>query len=100
MHPQFRQFLMRGWSASVSDTGRKREGVDCAVHQLSEGGVHHLVLIDSRFTAELGRDDDGLEVVLRSREVRNVDPRAGKSFEKAGTDGLGVRHVSSSGTSN
>src|SRR5215472_6849110 len=41
-------------SASVGDAGRQRERMDGAVHQLSEGGVHHLVLIDARLAVELG----------------------------------------------
>jgi len=80
-------------SASVGHAGRQRKRVNCAVHQLPEGGIDHLVLIDSRFAAELGGDDDGLEVVLRSREIGHVDPCARKSVEQTGTDGLGIGHV-------
>ena len=41
-------------SGVVADAGGQRERVDRAVHQLAEGGVHHLVLVDARLAAELG----------------------------------------------
>src|SRR5882672_1070519 len=98
MDPRFGYFtgyFTGSRSATVGDAGRQRERVNRAVHQLSEGRVHHLVLVDPRFAAELGRDDDRLKVVLRPGRVRDVDACSGKSIEKALADDLGLRHGSS-----
>ena len=81
-------------SGVIADAGGQRERVNRAVHQLAEGGVHHLVLVDPRLASELRRDDDSLEVILRPRGVGHVDACAGESVEQSCTDGLGFRHVS------
>lgn len=63
--------------------------MDFLPHPVAQGAVHQLVLLDPRFAAEFGADDDGLEVMA---VAFHPDVIAGQMLLDVGLNVLGGDH--------
>src|SRR6266850_6977445 len=69
----------------------QRERVD-AGHELAEGAVHQLVLLDERLAREGGRAHFDLEVVTRASRIGHRDARTGQRHLDRTADLFRARH--------